>query len=443
MSDLLNSVSHLLFRVQNGSGVLVSPSSKGYSYILTAKHNLEADEDGDVYLLAHEIKVTAQDGAILIIADYLIHPDLDLAILVTDKELNSTILISKDIKDGSTASVVGYPEIRDGELGQDQLREFPGTVARTTLEFTVVSLDDIPDHTQLIGVSGGGLFKERENDFILCGIQSRIEGDPSREHHGRVRCIPIGYVEKLLNSKINNKGYSLIFPDHFSCFSKVQPRIFLFDAVQTASSILFLKGVLHSIATDLLAKNLPKPQDIYQRFHSLLLVNNSAEEDVFHPLLWITYLEFLILASIIDKTSVVNFSYLEQEQSKRRFLFSATSKNWTSLLRDIYTSDLTGLSKDGVIIVSTQDKSSSAHALTKVTLSGVIADIGRMQPGAMRIDRPMTNAALEFRLYHWAGLHHQCVISKEDDYSVFFAGNPGAGYMELLEKIRDEYHAFI
>lgn len=422
---------------------MVSPSSKGYSYILTAKHNLQPDEDENTYLLAHEVKVTAQDGTILTIVDYLIHPDLDLAILVTDKELKSTILISKDIKDGSTASVVGYPQIRDEEIGQDQLREFPGKVARTTLEFTVVSLDEIPDHAQLVGVSGGGLFKDRENDFILCGIQTRVEGDPSREHHGRVRCIPIGHVEKLLKSEINHKRYSLIYPEHFSCFSKVQPGIFPFDAVQTASSMMFLKGVLHSIATDLLANNLPRPQDIYQKFHSLLLVNNTAEEDVFHPLLWTTYLEFLILASIIDRTNQVDFSYLEKEQSRRRFLFSATSKNWTSLLRDIYTSDLTGLSKDGVIIVSTQDETSAAHALTKVTLSGVIADIGRMQPGAMRIDRPMTNAALEFRLYHWAGLHRQCVISKEDEYSVFFAGNPGAGYVELLKKIRDEYHAFI
>lgn len=443
MSDLLDSISHLLYRVGNGSGVLVSPSSVGYSYILTAKHNLENGEDEILHLEAQKVVVTALDGAQITIVDYLLHPDLDLAILVTDRELKSTILISKDLKVGTKINVVGYPQIRDEDVGQDQLRDFPGKVVRIARDFTAVSLDETPDHSQLAGVSGGGLFKEREGDFILCGIQARIEGDVAREHHGRVRCIPIAYVEKLLNSEINKNGYALIYPEHFTCFSKIQPEIFPFSAVQTPASIQFLKGVLQSIATDLLTNKLPKPQDIYKIYDEFLLVNNAASEDIFHPQLWTTYLEFLVLASIIDQTKQVDFLYLEKDKSKRRFLFSATSDNWTTLLKDIYSSDLRGLSKDGVIIVSTQDKTSTSHALTKVTLSAVIADIGRMQPGLMRIDRPMTNPALEFRLYHWAGLHHQCVVSKEDDYSEFFAGSPNGGQLELLEKIRGEYNAFL
>jgi hypothetical protein len=89
------------------------------------------------------------------------------------------------------------------------------------------------------------------------------------------------------------------------------------------------------------------------------------------------------------------------------------------------------------------DKASTQHALTSLTLKGVIADIGRMQPGIMRIDNPMKNPALEFKLYHWSGLHHRCVISKEDDYSQFYAGSPDGELEELIEKLRQEYNAFI
>jgi hypothetical protein len=432
----------------DGSGVVVSPGEVDYSYILTAKHNLKKIFDNedtyeDIYLEANEINVISLEENKLEIIDRLLHPSLDLAILVTSTHIPSEILISKDLKQDERAVVIGYPETRNEKIGKESLRDFPGKIHRTTGEFTVVSLDDTPNHVQLVGVSGGGLFKERDNEVILCGVQVRFEGNPAKEHHGKVECIPLCFIDEIISSKDNKNGYVPIYPEHFLCFSKSQPAIFRFEAVQTPESVKFLKGVLQLIATDLRKKSLPKPIEIYEKYSTSLLVNNAPGEDIFHPFLWSTYLEFLVLASIIDQVNEVDFTYLEKENSKRRFLFSASTNNWTTLLRDIYSSDLRGLSKDGIIIISTRDQKSTSHLLTKCTLKHIVTDIGRMPLESMRIDNPMINPASEFKLYHWSGLHHHCVINKEDEYSEFFIGSPDGGMPELIEKIRREYNAFM
>lgn len=451
MSDIFDQMKEHTVIVCDGSGVLIQPMSEDYSYILTAKHVLCACENGrkhecrtkcvcNKYLQPADIKVEKYNGELINIIDRIVDDLHDIAILKTDRVWGTTLVRSvDDIERNQTIYILGYPETRRRATGDNRINEYEGTVGRVQDSTFSVNITFKPGHDQVRGTSGGGCYKNIAGEVFLCAIEIKMEGNVDKEFHGRVECIPLSIFDKLILK--NFESYAQILPPYLNCFSRIIRKSFQFQGLSIRNSTEFLKKILHEFAENNLS-DLPKPLEVYRYYKNSLLIRNTPVDDALHIKLWIAFLEFIIICSIVDEEQTLDFSYIERSSTKRKFLFSATKENWFLLLNDIYTSDLRGLAKDGVIIVSTGNYHGK-HTPSPKALENVIADIGRFTHTHIQIDSPLKNPVRDFKLQHWSGLHDQCVVSEEDFYVECNALKEGFDAEAIFEKLKVDYREFI
>lgn len=434
MINIIEKISVHTIKVDNGSGVLIQPSDADYSYVLTAKHVIVNDQN---VVNLDKIEASTLDNVKINIASCVFDEHIDLAILITSERLDSSLMkCIDDMQRSDNVIVVGYPKTRR-EL-EGQTREFSGTVDKISGDELVIELNGFPGHDQLEGVSGGGVYKEINGDIFLCGILSGLQGNPAAEHHGKVKCISLSSIDKLIEQ------YELkqLLPVFLTCFSHSVLPSFKLDRVGSEDNVVFTRHALHQLANDFRGKNLPSPMQVLAMFEDQLLVNNSPKQDVHHRDMWTAFLEFVVISAIVDSCSEVTFEYLAESAGQRKFLFTANKGNWQALLIDVFKSDLRGLKKGGVIVVSTGEYNGKPQ-ISDNTLERLVTNITRRDYKQLKIDSAIKNPVREFRLHHLAGLHDLCIEEKEDDYAKYGYGIEGFEEKELIEKLRSEYHAFI
>lgn len=433
--------------VGGGSGVLIQPMSDTYSYVLTAKHVITDQiktNSSDTNKVEVEVEVEDVNGAGIAISDYLINPEHDIAILKTSQVIPSALMRCIDnVKPDEKLYIFGYPKTRRDEKNNEaKPRSFEGkTTVRVLNNIFSIALETLPDHTQLLGISGGGVFREIAGTIYLCGVEFKVEGDPNKEHHGQAECVPLGKFDELIAQ--NSENYAPILPPYLLNFSYVKEHTFGFNGVGTPESVDFLKSLLHNnIQSHIAQQTLPRPLDLYHKYKDTLLIHQSPSEDAFNIKLWIALLEFLIITSLIDEQQPIDICTLEKHASKRKFLFSATETNWSMLLQKIFLSDLRGLAANGAVIIDA-GRCDGTYTPSQLTIKKVISDIGRRDHTNMKIDAPIKNPAKAFNFYHWQGLHRECVIEKEDEYADFNAFADGDDKTAVLTKIKDDYAQFL
>jgi len=451
LSDIFDQMKEHTVIVCDGSGVLIQPMSEDYSYILTAKHVLwECENEREhsciakcicnKYLQPADIKVEKYSGESINIVDRIVDDVHDIAILKTDRVWDSTLVRSiDDIERNQTTYILGYPETRRDAVGESRIFEYEGTIGRVQDEIFSVNIVSKPGHDQVRGASGGGCYTCIDGDIFLCAIEIKMEGNVFQEFHGRVECVPLSVFDQLILR--NTEFYTQILPPYLNCFSRIIRRAFQFQGLSIPESTEFLKKLLHEFAEKNLS-TLQKPLEVYEYYRNSLLIRNAPVDDVLHIKLWIAFLEFIIICSIVDEEQTIDFSYVQKSSTKRKFLFSATKDNWFFLLNDIYTSNLRGLAKNGVIIVST-GKYEGKHTPSPKALESVIANIGRFNHAHIQIDSPLKNPVRDFKLQHWSGLHDRCVVSKEDFYVECNALKEGFDAEAIFEKLKVDYREFI
>lgn len=426
--------------VDEGSGVLIQPASGESSYVVTAKHVIEIEEHSNVFRKADEINVVDYNGSSIEIVAVHVNEKFDMAVLITKEKLVIDLqpAISRPLRSESVL-FYGYPETRRDGNPEDCLREFEGEVKESNNNRFIVTLKDIPDWGQVAGASGGGIFKIVGGDIFLCGIETRMEGDVSAEHHGRVVCLPLCALEELLVQK----QLALIYPAAMNSFIGLVSKTFnYYDQADDPQNLRFLKNKLHEYAAKLSVNEVVKPLDLFCKLKGSLLINNSPMQDLYCSDLWVAYLEFIVISCLIDGAEVLDFSYIENNSTRRRFLFSAHKENWVWRLMDIFRSDFRGLRRDGVIVISTGDKTGKLEA-KKQQVDSIVMDIGRADRSDLMVDAAIVNPAKEFKVYHLTGLHKVCVLDKEYDYRNYYAGSVDFDEVELITKFCGEYRAYI
>jgi hypothetical protein len=430
--------------VLEGSGVFIQPNSNDYSYILTAKHVIETATGSKEYLLPEKITVHNHEGVSVPVLDTLIDNNKDIAILIVDKVANlslikSVVALQKEQK----VYILGFPKTRR-EL-EEKTREFVGEFTKVLKDIQSVRLVDIPDIDQLKGVSGGGLFCESNNDVYLTGIQFKVEGNPTGEHHGIVQCVPIESFDHLINSESNTKGYASLYPLHLNCFSYLIEDIFNFK-VGNHEHVLFLCDLLKFHAKKLIKQNLPKPLSIYESYNQILLLDKSDIQDGLRIELWTAYLEYIVITSIVDDIYPIEESQLGVCINKRRMIYTSEEENWTLLLQRILSTDLSGLSENGIVFISSGSFTGTYTPSDKTlsgALSGVVTDISRPPSIRKAIDAGIKHPAQTYKYFHWDGLHSRCVVENEDEIAEYQNNKVGYDAPALLELIKDKYHEFI
>ncbi len=440
MPDQINKIRSNVVKVNDGSGVLIQPALGEHSYILTAKHVLEIEENSQKYHDTDNITVTKLNGEIISLARRILSTDNDLAILITSSKLNSDlqIAVSKPERNKSVL-YYGYPAIRRTLEPREQLREFPGQINEIEEDRFTVALGGRPGWGEVAGASGGGVFVEIGGDIFLHGIESRVEGVVDREFHGKVICTPIAMIEKL----ISDSGLEKIYPPSMASFIGLVDKTFqCFAKAEDPANLRFLMNQLQGRGSTLSSAKDINPFTLYQKFNKRLLIKGCPEQNLYNEELWIAYFEFLIISCLIDNIDVVDFSYIDDNSSRRRFLFSTDQDNWIWKLMDIFRSDFRGLKRGGKIIVSTGD-SAPKHEARKSSLTKVVIDIGRGQNNEIMVDSGITNPAIDFKVYHLTGLHRVCVVEDDERFSGYYAGNEGYGEVELMTLIKELYNAYI
>lgn len=439
MTDIAQKIKQHSVSVDNGSGVLINPSYGEFSYIITAKHNIEINQNE--YKNAKDIKVKNSSNIIIIIDRVLIHSALDLAVLITHDrlELNLTS-VNYPLTRGEDVYFYGFPTLRrtNDETISYSIREYKGMTQESDDKEFKLRLEDLPDKRQIDGASGGGIFKvNQENDVFLCGIESRMDGN-SREHHGRVICIHLNQLDALLQE---NK-LPEIYPELMHNFYNLVCKTFsYFEEADDPDAVQFLKNKLHEHAEGFSGTG-PRPIDIYIQLKEKLLVKNSPSQELYHEKLWVTFLEFMVISSLLDEVKELSFEYVNNTSKKRKFLFSASKGKWIRKLEDIFKSDFRGLEKGGVIVVSSNEPHANLSPKPN-TYKGIIVHIGRISRAELMVDIGIRNPATDFRLCHLTGLHKACVIEHEEEFADYYAGNEGYDEEEMMAKFKENYREHI
>ncbi|QKJ60154.1 ABC-three component system protein [Serratia fonticola] len=440
MLDQINKIRSHVVMVNDGSGVLIQSALGNQSYILTAKHVLETEDNSRQYHDIDKITVTKMNGDIIDLVRRIVSTDNDLAVLITSSELDSDlqIAVSKPERN-KRVFYYGYPAIRRKLEPREQLREYLGQINEIEEDRFTVALDGRPGWGEVAGSSGGGVFVEVGGDIFLQGIESRVEGVVDREFHGKVICTPVAMIEKLLSES----GLEKIHPPSMASFIGLVDKTFqCFAQAEDPNNLTFLMNQLHDRGSKLSSAEEMNPFALYEKFKKKLLIRDCPEQNLYNEKLWIAYLEFLIISCLIDDVNVADFSYIDDNSTRRRFLFSTDKDNWIWKLMDIFRSDFKGLKLGGKIIVSTGD-SSPKHEARKSSLNKVVIDIGRRQKSEIMVDSGITNPAIDFKVYHLTGLHKLCVVNDDEHFAGYYAGSEEHGEVELMALIKDLYNEYI
>ena len=440
MTTIIDDIKAHTILVENGSGVLVQPMDESHTYILTAKHVIEIAKDSKTYKGAENISARRADGTEFTVRSVHIHPDIDAALLALDFIGNITIPLSLTApKRGDKVIVCGSPTKRRNE-NIDSVREFDGIIKRYGATDWELFAESHVDYEEVVGISGGGLFLEQNDSAFLLGVETSISGLRDIENTNRIEGVTLkAFQEILLFAR--GEGFALpdLLPLHLGSFSSSISSTFDLRDGTDPETGAFVRKVLHGVAKKLIDKNAPQPLAIKKGYESRLLISGRDLDELLDQKLWASYLEYLIISTIVDDKDQVSIDYILELNGRRRFFYASTDGSWTTLLQNVFKSDLIGLRKSGRIIIATKGTASRACP-NQITLKSIIPDISRADLGDYRIDSIFKSfEEADFKIMHIAGMAQECIIDKEHEFQKF----DNTSISELVSKLKAEFNEFL
>jgi len=193
--------------VDTGTGVFFQPNIDEYAYILTAKHNLYEDKKCLKPKNIKDIKLISFDKKVdfIILKKYELEEcSKDFAILKIKKvEIFSPKLsvIGNHTKD--ECYFYGFPSNRRNRnyKREEELRNFKLEIVDILNDYEIiVENDKYYEQVDISGCSGGGVFKNIDNNSSLIGIEFRMDAVDSDKdsNNTRLRFIPIKAFDEIV-----------------------------------------------------------------------------------------------------------------------------------------------------------------------------------------------------------------------------------------------------
>lgn len=219
---------HWLVRVNDGTGIIVSPLDDSILYIFTCKHVIQ---DNNNKLLSKEsISVrydehTSRENHTFEIVDVFTDDcEKDVAIIVAKRDLDNIphLYLSSDKKE---CYHIGFPENRKKIEGNFQeslvlyISIFDGNHEDELVEY---EYQKTPTDKELKGMSGGGIFNKSGE---LVGIHTQSSMPSEKELLGKSVMIPIALYLKL----IKQNDISPVFEYDLQRFGDMVSWVFNFD----------------------------------------------------------------------------------------------------------------------------------------------------------------------------------------------------------------------
>lgn len=412
--------------VGNGSGVAVPAMTNEYCYVLTAAHNLRRDpDDPNTIKDLSEISVQFADGVTKAPEFFAVAHDEDAAVILIKGMDFAPILYSHDDLDyRDEISLVGYPNTRRANE-QNSIRLFNGRIEDIQGAILDISTHSFSSQSEIIGVSGGGVYRRVDHEWLLVGIEYSMEGKEG-EDHGWLKCVRMNVFEKIVeNNSYLGSPLVPILPPFLANFSLLIESSFQIAGLEDADTQEAIRAALIELAYESIKDSCPTPHALMKKFGDRLLISNDPIYRLSDKKLWTSWVELLVFSIIIDGGRIIDNEYIDELRRTRRLLYSGTMDEWMTLLRKILHSNLQGIDEGGLVFVSTNCSAPPAKHRTTSDLSKIVKDIGRPRSARTDIGSP-TKISWPRALVHLEGLHAECFARKEEKYK-------GIGEMEIPE----------
>jgi hypothetical protein len=367
-NNISNRLRALTVKVNDGSGCLFQPLTMEYSYILTARHVIKG-------LSVENIKIEQRTGTEPITLEPIKPPYYDEnektkdgAAIIKIKRIDIEEILpvyKKELKFNASHiyKLCGYPLKRRNDV--DSYRSNDVELKDDKLDdFIEAEIQGRPPFKEVNGMYGGGIFRQSGSNIELIGIQSEMATKDENEILGRINFIPLNSFQELLEKK----GLSPLMPSYLACFSHLKDAIFPLNNL-TLDNIPLRDYLLNQVKSKLCESIFP--HQVLKEYNESLLISGHSSANLFNKHLWITFLEFIVINLMKDSNNEISIESINNYLSKNRFLFGI-SENWMHLIKDIYKSNLKGLSKGGSIIISTdKDKMPTVVSVPKTSIPNI------------------------------------------------------------------------
>jgi hypothetical protein len=413
VSEIMQSYS---VTVNGGSGVLVDAMTQDYSYVLTAAHVLLSNPE--------DIVVSDYQGIRLRVLSVLTPQEWvesqsdrhDFAVLKIDylERISQKCLPASDLLDRASLTLVGFPATERNS--SDPIKQYTGHKISVVDELVMISLDGIPGTETIRGMSGGGVYHTQDGKPLLIGVEFKMDGSTSDQQYGRAQCHSLAKFENLI---IEHSSAPLI-PPYLECFSNMKDEIFAFNVIEP-ESVSSLKQELKNAADYLINNGLIPPYKLMEQYNSDLLVEPKSLGELKSYELWVSYLEFLVISVLIDRSANADNRYLKALERKRRLIYTSNSTNWISRLEELLITARRLLDKDGTLIVASPEATAkvlppSARLERIISNISVVPTQGPFQV-IDSVDSFESQMLTSYKLTHLEGLRNTCVVDIEEEYS--------------------------
>lgn len=399
--------------VGNGSGVLFQPMTDEYTYVLTAKHNIENSD-------AQDIQIKRYDDTPLTAQEKYLHNEKDIAIIKINKlETFDGPLKKLELpNDGERYKLYGYPNSRRINTTDEKIHNLDFDVTDINDDTIQARNIDYSGQVEVNGFSGGGLFQEIGEDVYCLGIESRMDSDTVVETHERVRVIFIKVFDEIVEA---NGELAPLLPAYMNNFMLLQEEIFSLRGMPFKQELAqrFFRNIAYQSFAGL------TPQLIKQEFGTQLLIIGQKKSLLLNDILWKLYLEFLVICTLLDSNAPSTITDIKEIYKKRKYLF-ADSHDWTSLTEPILRSDLSEVQKGGIIVIGSSDREPTRCDISQ----RILTNNARVFPSEMKISEAISEPFKELKFIH---IH---LIQKTliEDEHIFIDAN----ITNIEEKIKDE-----
>lgn len=435
--------------LNNGSGCLFQPMSgtNEYTYILTAKHLFEGiklNEDG------LEIPYKPVDGQVIpitrfkyqddnwskVVFDFVLHTnenyfastDADAVILKVRFILGFGEIFQSKINQATNCyGLNGYPKIYADRCNGEKsttygiLRLIAGGAKTHGAQLENCALA----HSQIQGMSGGGIVKIIDNSISIIGIQSKVTHQMLAG--GQIDFVPIDYFNQIVTSIADSNKLSALYPPFLHSFEFLKDDAFML-AVDDIDEVVISRTriTLRNKAEQIVRSDIT-PQGIKELFDARLLIIEDETSCFSQKEIWIAWLEFLTILNIV-KYDPIQKTMLSDIFDNYRLKY-IDGHGWTEVRTDFGRSDYVGLKTDSTIFVCSKTPPISSFILKK----GRVIDIAK--PYDKRGFK--TNKGIDpFTCFDFVHLEHfkeVCIIRKLDEYQ-------NLDEVQLLQKLKFEYH---
>lgn len=431
--------------VDDGSGVILQPMTKEYSYVVTAKHVIQNDKD-DVskgFKSLENISIYTVSDSKLKPVDFIYHPVLDLAIIKIDYHHSNIQVFDGHLQRDDRIELWGFPNYnsekhRNNSVSKDKWLEcYVANVVKSTDELIESAPTENPEITGLQGFSGGGQWILKGNKAFLCTIEYKVTTPDS--YVNRLCAISAKRISQLL--QLND--WQIIKPVYFACFKELESEVFDSLEFQTENN---RKKFINTLAMHSNNKAEPKefsPLHLIQKTNGFVNTIMKDPNSLDNKRIWISVLEFLQTYEILSPQNSWDNEFIEYLSCRYKFLYLG-NESWRKNINSIVLFDCEDLNEGGMLVLL-QDKENRIFPDTPDYISKyvnpekLLRNIADSMNDPQSIARANSNNLKGLKIIHMKMLHEFRIDDLEENLEPLTMLSDGDQIKKLLVDRYSEY----